>query len=63
MDELLDPRNHIVVSIVDLYTKDGKHLKTTMSYEDGTVYSEEGPNPNKNVGFFDMRRLPWKKEI
>lgn len=58
----VDPRTQSSVTIVDLYTKEGKHLKSTMSYEDGTVISEEGRNPNKDVGFFNLRNPPWSNE-
>lgn len=39
------------ITIVDLYTKEGKHLKRTMSTEDGTIISEEGPDPGKDIAF------------
>jgi hypothetical protein len=46
------------ISIIDLFTKSGKHLKTTTRTLDGTLISEEGPNPNKDVQF--LYSIGWR---
>ena len=60
----LDIRRLPHVTIVDLYTKDGKHQKSTMSTPDGTVLYEEGRHPSKDVGFLSQYypQAPWLKE-
>ena len=50
------------ITITDTYTKEGRHLKRTMSLENGTVFDEEGPDPNKDVVFFrpGLQKM-WKE--
>ena len=50
MDSSLDLTKPII-RITDYFTKSGKHLKTITATEEGTMISEEGPNPNKDVVF------------
>jgi len=57
----IDIRRLPPVTIVDLYTKDGKHVKSTMSTPDGTVLYEDGRQPSKDVGpFISTPKLPWR---
>ena len=62
---VFDIRNEPSVTITDLYTRSGQHLRSTMSTEDGTIIEEWGPNTNKNVAFFNIsarelwEKIPW----
>ena len=44
-------RNQPGLIIADLYTKEGRHLKRTISTEDGRIVDEEGPSPARDVVF------------
>ena len=50
------------ITITDTYTKEGRHLKRTMSLENGTVFDEEGPDPHKDVVFLrpGLQKM-WKE--
>lgn len=50
---MIDIRNEPSITITDLYhRKSGRHLRSTMSTEDGTIIEESGPCPLKDVVFF-----------
>jgi hypothetical protein len=60
-----DIRNEPHVIITDLYhRKSGKHLRSTMSTEDGTIIEESGPCPSKDTVFLPAyKRAAWDRFV
>ena|SRR5271166_3269060 len=59
---MIDIRNEPSLTIVDIYTKDGTHLKRTISTESGQVVSEEGRDPSKDVVFLpSYKQDSWNR--
>jgi predicted GNAT family acetyltransferase len=57
-----DFRNEPSITITDLYSTSGQHLKSVLRTEDGTILEESGPNPNKDVVFCPPHiQEEWKK--
>lgn len=46
-----DIRDYSYIDVVDLYTKEGKHLSSTAKTQDGNIVWEEGRLPSKDVTF------------
>lgn len=62
MSDEIDIRNKPCVEIVDLYSKDGKHVSSTCKAQDGRVIWHELANPNKDIApFVDLPPWPWSK--
>jgi len=47
------------ITVTDVYTKEGKHVRSTVSTENGKVIEEWGPTPSKDLSKF----LVWWKPM
>ena len=61
--ESFDLRNEPTLTITDLYHRpSGRHLRSTMSTEDGTIIEESGPCSSKDVVFLPAyKREAWDR--
>jgi hypothetical protein len=49
----MDIRNESYINVVDIYTKDGTHLSSRATTQNGEIVWEEGRQPGKDVVMID----------
>lgn len=62
MQEDFDWRKEPSVTVVDIYTRSGHHLRSYFKLSSGRIIYEEGRQSCKDVGFMPQHiRLPWEE--